>query len=256
MSDPLPSAPTITLVIATYNCAALLQRCLDSVASQDYPHLDVVVMDGASKDGTVDVIRANEERITLWRSEPDTGIYNAWNKAIATVESEWVCFLGADDVYSRPDAVSLLAAKATEDTDLVFGKARFVGANGRVRYERGEPWDWGKMKRAQNVMHPGALHRRRLFEQLGGYDERYRIAADYEFLLRAGAAGAKAAFVDELVVDFAVAGVSSAQLATYRENRVVHSRHPEIGPAKAWLTWASIVPRALAGSTYDRIRYR
>lgn len=93
----------ISVVIATYNCAETLQDCLDSIYAQTYPDIDIVVIDGGSKDATVQVIRSNEEYLGYWISEPDRGIYDAWNKAIIQAKGEWVYFLGADDVLHAPD---------------------------------------------------------------------------------------------------------------------------------------------------------
>ena len=90
-------APLISVVTAVFNCKSTLQQCLDSVAQQTYAHIELIVIDGGSTDGTVELIQANAQRIAYWISEPDRGIYNAWNKALAKATGDWICFLGTDD---------------------------------------------------------------------------------------------------------------------------------------------------------------
>ncbi|MBD1364779.1 glycosyltransferase [Mucilaginibacter sp. ZT4R22] len=87
----------LSIIIVTYNAAATLQACLDSVFAQTYPNLELVVIDGNSSDGTQDILKANSLRITFWKSEPDDGIYYAMNKALQHTTGDFIYFLGADD---------------------------------------------------------------------------------------------------------------------------------------------------------------
>ena len=96
------SWPKISIIVAVYNSKKTLQRCIDSVFSQTYPHKELIIIDGGSTDGTVDILRANNDKITYWKSEPDNGIYQAWNKALDHAKSDWICFLGADDYLWKP----------------------------------------------------------------------------------------------------------------------------------------------------------
>src|SRR5579864_471869 len=89
--------PKISIIIVTYNAAAYLQKCLDSIYRQKYPSIEIIVLDAESTDGTVDILKANTNKITFWKSEKDEGIYDAMNKALEHVTGEWVYFLGADD---------------------------------------------------------------------------------------------------------------------------------------------------------------
>ena len=99
MTPELPPArlPRISVVIAVYNGAQTIQRALDSIFEQTYRDLEVVVIDGGSTDGTQAILEHNASQIAYWVSEPDRGVYNAWNKALDHVTGDWVCFLGADD---------------------------------------------------------------------------------------------------------------------------------------------------------------
>ncbi|WP_317169476.1 glycosyltransferase [Mucilaginibacter humi] len=89
--------PAISIIIVTYNAAGTLQVCLDSIYKQQYPSLKIIIIDGNSTDGTVDIIKANINKIHYWQSEPDAGVYDAMNKAVKHLTGDWVYFIGADD---------------------------------------------------------------------------------------------------------------------------------------------------------------
>ena len=177
--------PLVTVVTAVYNGQPYVAGCLESVISQDYPNIEHIVLDGGSRDGTVDVLRQYDDRIALWRSEPDKGIYDAWNKALVEAHGEWICFLGVDDEF-LPNAVSAYMALAARNpqAEYLSSRVKWVHPSG---YERviGEPWTWKAFSRSMGTAHVGSMHRRSLFDRLGRYDTSYRIVADYEFLLRA-----------------------------------------------------------------------
>ena len=101
--------------MAVLNGEAGLGRALDSIVGQTYPEVEVVVMDGGSTDGTLDILRGYGPRIAHWASGRDTGVFNAWNKALDHVTGDWICFLGADDWYAGNDVMARVAAQITED---------------------------------------------------------------------------------------------------------------------------------------------
>jgi glycosyltransferase involved in cell wall biosynthesis len=177
--------PLVTVVTAVCNGQSFVAGCLESVLRQDYPNIEHIVVDGASSDGTVDVLRLYDDRIALWMSEPDYGIYDAWNKALRVARGEWICFLGADDEL-LPGAVGAYMALAATNpqAEYLTSNIKVVHSSG---YERtvGEDWTWRELLRGLWLAHPGSMHRRSLFDRLGTYDISYRIVADYELLLRA-----------------------------------------------------------------------
>ena len=196
--------PKISLVTAVFNGAATLQQCIDSVLRQTYPHRELIVIDGGSADGTLEVIRRNSASLAYWVSEPDRGIYHAWNKALARARGDWICFLGADDHLPAPDTLEELApilAGAYPPVRLVYGEVALVNERGEETQRLGKPWD-AVRERFRQIMclpHTGLMHHRSLFEAHGGFDESYRIGGDYEMLLRELRAG-EARFVPGLVV--------------------------------------------------------
>lgn len=182
-------SPTITIIVATYNNEGTVQQCIDSVAQQTYPHKELIVIDGGSKDRTVEILEANASKISYWISEPDRGIYHAWNKGLDRVGGEWICFLGADDYFWDEHVLTRMAgelAKLPPDIRIAYGQIMLLNGSGECLYAVGEPWERLKQRfmKSMCIPHPGMMHRRSLFGQHGGFDESFRIAGDYELLLR------------------------------------------------------------------------
>lgn len=179
--------PKITVILATYNSAATLERCLDSFRAQDYPSKELIIMDGGSSDGTRQIIESNKDILAYWESAPDSGIYNAWNKALPHATGDWIYFIGADDHFSGPgvlgEAARLLAG-AYPAYRVAYGRVDLVKPDGRVWSEAGEPWDRAAFLREMNIPHQGAFQHRTLFSEYGSFDESYRIVGDYELLMR------------------------------------------------------------------------
>jgi glycosyltransferase involved in cell wall biosynthesis len=217
-SETSPKRPLVTVITATYNGQPHVAGCLESVLSQDYPKIEHIVMDGASSDGTTDVLRQYDDRIALWRSEPDSGIYDAWNKAILEARGEWICFLGVDDEF-LPGAVSAYMALASRNPQAEFlcSRVKVVYCSG---YEKivGDPWTWRKFSRSMCALHVGSMHRRGLFDRLGMYDTSYQIAADYELLLRARQQ-LKTAYLPVPTVMMRAGGASGSRIAIAEKAR-------------------------------------
>jgi len=162
---------------------------LESIEQQSYEDLELVIMDGGSADGTVEILREFDHLISYWESKPDRGIYHAWNKALEHITGDWICFLGADDYLWSSEALSQMVPhleKALGKVRIVYGNLNIVDSNESVALTLGEPWNMAgpRFRHNLSIPHPGTFHHRSLFEQLGRFDESFRIAGDYEFLLR------------------------------------------------------------------------
>jgi glycosyltransferase involved in cell wall biosynthesis len=201
--------PLVSVITAVFNGGGTIRGCIESVSSQDYPHIEHIVVDGGSTDGTIDVLREYENRIALWISEPDRGVYDAWNKALGLARGEWIAFLGADDNF-LPGAISeyLRFAQRNPSANLLTSRARLQHPSG-YSPEFGALWSWPRAARAMPSVHVGAMHRRGIFAQYGQFDASYRIAGDYEFLLRARE-DLHAAFMPTVTVAMRAGGVSDS----------------------------------------------
>jgi glycosyltransferase involved in cell wall biosynthesis len=220
-----------------------LQQCIDSVAKQTYPNKELIIIDGGSNDGTVDLLRLNQEHITYWISEPDSGIYNAWNKGLTQAQGEWICFLGADDFFWDSQVLERLSTrleKLPASIHVAYGQIMLISADGESLYAVGESWQKIKerFKQVMCIYHQGVMHRRGLFQQYGKFDESFQIAGDYELLLRELKTSDAVFIPDIIIVAMRQEGISSKPantLLTMRELRRAQRMHGQPLPGWIWL---------------------
>lgn len=204
--------PLFSIITAVRNGAATVNRTIQSVAGQTCRDYEYLVLDAASTDGTVRVLEQCNDRIDYWRSEPDHGLYDAWNKGVGLARGQWIAFLGADDEF-YPDALQnyaqFLSDPGNAGLHYVSSRVELIRAGGRSR-TIGRPWNWREFSRYMNVAHVGSMHHRSLFESYGLFDQSYRMCADYELLLRARAT-LRAGFLSTVTAKMAYGGVSNAR---------------------------------------------
>lgn len=178
---------TFSIIIATYNAAESLQNTLDSIRAQICLDYELILIDGNSSDATVKIINENIDFVSFWISEPDKGLYDAWNKGIKASKGNWIAFLGAGDTL-LPDA--LLSYKTYIDSlagipDYISAIIKRTNEKGDFISVLGEAWRWNGFRDSMTVAHVGSLHNKQLFEEIGFYNQaEYKICADYELLLR------------------------------------------------------------------------
>jgi len=212
------SQPLVTVITAVFNGNDCIANCLDSVLNQDYPHVEHIILDGGSNDGTLETLLGYDDRVALWISEPDRGVYDAWNKGLKLARGEWIAFLGADDIYLE-GAISTYLALASENPEAEFLSSRAC-LDHPTGYAPvfGGPWEWPRFSSAMSTIHVGTMHRRSLFERYGEFDTSYRIAADYEYLLRARE-HLRAAFTPATTVVMRAGGLSDSTAGLYEARR-------------------------------------
>lgn len=241
--EAVSGEPLITIITSTYNAVAHLQDAIKSIREQSFRRFEWIIIDGASTDGTLKILHDNEDVIDRWISEPDRGIYDAWNKGLALAHGEWILFMGADDELAAPDVLQLAAQKLGNLDDGVhwaYGNVRQFGTNGRSQL-LGEPWAEARKNftSGMSVPHQGVFHRRSLFDRCGWFNPAYRIAGDYALLLRAFRSGFEPYYLTLLVAHMGGGGVSSRPemtLVTIREF-IVARREAGIRPACSLECW-------------------
>lgn len=209
--------PLITVVTATFNCATTLTDCFCSVAGQDYARVEHIIIDGASTDGTQELIQAEAERtgsrVSFWLSEPDAGIYDAWNKALVHIRGEWVIFVGADDVFVDSGVLAKVAVALSElpqDIRLCYGKLLSVDERGEIISETGRGWVQDRadfFRYAKQLPHTATFMRRAAILEHDGFAQEYTISADFELVCRE-LLGHEAAFVNFVIARHILRGVS------------------------------------------------
>ncbi|MBE6341038.1 MAG: glycosyltransferase [Bacteroidales bacterium] len=180
----------ISIIIATYNAASTLTKCLEGIVNQLNDETELIIIDGGSRDSTCDIINSYRQYIDYTISEKDNGVYDAWNKGIRVARGKWIAFIGADDVL-LPNAIeiymNLIHHKKDIDTyDYICAHVEYIDTSGRILNIWGNEPKWNKMKKGMAPAHVASLHNKKnLFEEIGVYDYvHFPICADYELLLR------------------------------------------------------------------------
>jgi glycosyltransferase involved in cell wall biosynthesis len=206
-------APLISVVIPALNRERALRACLGSVVGQCGVRTEIVVVDGLSSDGTIDVVRDFEASHPALRclSERDAGIYDAINKGVRAARGDWIYVLGSDDRLFVPDTLQGVAAFLSRcHEDVVYGNVLVNGDAGWA--SDGRIWDgeFGLEKLLrQNVCQQAVFYRRSLFARIGHFNTDYRVCADWDFMLRC-AARATLKYIDVIVAEFHGGGASKS----------------------------------------------
>ena len=209
----------ISIITITYNSAKTLPRALESVRSQTYGDIEHIIVDGASTDGTVEIIKNYSKgpsdkvpstKEVRWVSEPDGGIYDALNKGIRMATGDVIGFLHSDDVLYSPDSIGQIAA-AFESTkaDVVYGDLQYCNGDKVTRRWRSNAFKPSSLKFGWMPPHPTLYVRREVYEQVGEYDSWFRISADYDMILRIFTAGYKTHYIPQVLVSMETGGASN-----------------------------------------------
>ena len=219
--------PRISVITVCYNSVATIDRAIASVRAQDWPNIEHIIIDGGSSDGTLAIIERHRAYVATIVSEPDNGIYDAMNKGLERSTGDIVCFLNSDDYYASPEVLSQVAVRMCEEgLDALMGDVALFHASkpGRMvrRYRSGrfspESLAWGWMP-----AHPALFLRRAVIQRVGRFKTNYRIAGDFEFIIRAFH-GQKMHYrhLPEVLVNMQSGGASTAGLkAKFRLNQEV-----------------------------------
>lgn len=259
----MTSPPRLSILVATWNCAPLLQEFLESLASQSWTDWELLLLDNASTDGTAELAHAFQQRRLahgpqrqrlmsaklIWSSEPDTGIYDAWNRGLQLARGDYVCFVGADDTFLEAGSLERIAGLTASGADLITARNAYCAPDGRLLRHWGFGWQWKRMRQSMNIAHPGMLVRRALFERFGPFDASFRICGDYEWLLRLPS-DLRAIHSNDVILKVVQAGVSHTRIGqVYAETFRAQRRHlsPAVSAACWALNWAKYGRRRLIG---------
>lgn len=248
------SKPLISVIVAVYNGIKTLQRCIDSVSAQTYLNKELIIIDGGSIDGTIEILRFNKNKITYWHSEHDNGIYNAWNKALCHSKGDWIIFLGSDDYLWKnsvfEEVMSHMIKAKSQGILMVYGQVVRVTKDNEISCIDGYSWEktWRGIiiDGIGTFTHQGMFHHRSIFELYGMFDESFKIAGDYELLIRIFKDGGNAIFVDDLIVTgMQIGGITSNCIKIVKENAKARKNNQLKVITIPWLisyVWAIFYP--------------
>ena len=226
----------ISIITSCYNRVSTIRGAIESVLAQDYPDIEYIIVDGASTDGSVEVIRdaieGHEDRVKFI-SEPDHGMYEAINKGIRMATGDYIGLVHSDDFLYSPHTVSDIVRRLEEThADFLYGDGLFVNAENTDKVVRkwiGGTYRLWKVRHGWLPLHPTCYIRREVMEKLGGYDESYMIAADTDLLVRYLLDNhVKTDYLKKYIVRMRMGGMStdnSRRAKMWKEDIRVYSSH-------------------------------
>lgn len=209
----------ITIITVCYNSEKTIEETFRSVKSQSYNNIEYIVVDGKSKDGTLNIIRRYEDIISKWVSEPDKGLYDAMNKGIQMATGDVVGILNSDDVFFDKKVLERVASFHNKnDIDASIGNIVQVNNNHKIiRKYSSKYWSPHKLKIGFMPPHPSIFFKKELFEKLDYYNLNFKSGADYELIVRYFLKNKiKYKYSNITTTSMAVGGISSSGLSSYK----------------------------------------
>jgi len=246
--------PTVSLITVVLNGGEALTRAFESVFSQTYRPIDYIVIDGGSVDGSIDLIKRHQDQLAYWVSEPDKGISDAFNKGIAAAKGRYIGLLNADDWLSPGQIEEAVRLLEMSDASFAFGDLLYHAPDGQsLHLIQGDPEYAQKIRRRMPALnHPTMLVKREVFEAVGGFDEEYRIAMDYDWVLRAHLSGHRGAYSKEIAGHMTLSGTSDRHfIRGLGEVRDIAIRHGQSSIA-AWPLFAYRIIKGMAQRMLSR----
>lgn len=242
----------ISVVTVAWNAAGTIRHSIESFLAQTHDEAELLIIDGASTDATVGIARSYDDPRIRIVSEPDRGLYDAMNKGLRLFRGDAIGFLNSDDAYADERVLADIAA-ALGEHDAVMGNLDFVENHETrrvLRQWRGSPFRPGAFRRGWMPAHPTFYIRRALAERTGEFDTGYRIAADYDFMLRAlelSEPPVRTVHLDRVMVNMMAGGASTAGLRSYLRGNLESLRS-----RRAWLG-SGVIDRALLAKPLGKV---
>jgi glycosyltransferase involved in cell wall biosynthesis len=203
--------PILSVITIVYNNVRDIERTMLSVLNQTYQQIEYIMVDGASTDGTLDIIKRYENRISKLISEKDNGIYDAMNKGLKLATGDYVIFMNSGDEFYANDTVEKVFASA-DDADIYYGETEMINDQlqslGERRHKAPENFTWRSFNYGMSVSHQAIYIKRSLTEP---YDPKYKLSADIDWIIRAAKKAKKIVKVDGYVAKYLVGGMSKAK---------------------------------------------
>jgi glycosyltransferase involved in cell wall biosynthesis len=216
----MSNSPKLSLITVCYNAEKVLEQSLQSAMSQDFQDFEFVIIDGGSSDKTLEIARKFSSKIGYIISEKDKGIYDAMNKGILAANGEWLYFLNAgDSFYNNQVLSSLFNNPDLAKSDFIYGKVQTKNEPTGVDYITGEPIELKDFYTKYPICHQATFSKKALFDEIGLFNTKYKLAADTEWFARLFKAKSKACtFIDMVIAFYDIQGTTyHKRMAGYRE---------------------------------------
>lgn len=222
------SSPRLSIITVCYNAANLICQSLESAMVQDFQDFELVIVDGGSSDNTLELLEAYKSKIGIIISEKDKGIYDAMNKGVNASKGEWVYFLNAgDSFFDKQVLSSIFNNPEAKNKSFIYGKVQTVNEPTGIDYITGEEVNFSAFYSRYPICHQATFSKKELFKRLGGFDIRYKLAADTEWFARLFAKfESETLFVDRIMAYYDIQGTTyRKRMQGYREYLHFGRRH-------------------------------
>ena len=207
----------VSIITISYNSEETIEDTIQSVLMQDYENIEYIIVDGASKDSTLEIVNKYKDRIAHIHSGPDKGIYDAMNKGVAIATGDIIGILNSDDIYSNQDVISSIVQKfKSSEAEAVYADLVYVNRENTDLITR--TWISGEyqedqFKKGWMPPHPTFFLKKSCYDQFGNYTLKLRSAADYELMLRmVHKHKVKLAYLNKIITKMRVGGTSNVSL--------------------------------------------
>ena len=175
----------ISVITISYNAENTIEKTLKSIENQSYNNIEHIIIDGGSKDSTLEICNSFSHEAKII-SESDNGVYDAFNKGLKLATGDVIGFLNADDTFYNENSIQdIVDAFSNNETDIVFGNLDYVNEESKViRNWISRPYEKGLLKKAWKIAHPSFYCKKEVYDRLGGYNDSFKIAGDFELCLR------------------------------------------------------------------------
>ena len=221
----------VSIITVTFNSVSVINDCLESISSQEYNNIQHIVIDGASTDGTLSILKSKHSQINTLISKPDNGIYDAMNKGIRIATGDIIGFLNSDDFYANNKVISKVVSEFERDSlldacysDLIYTKKNDTSQN--VRYWKSNKFTVGLFSKGWCPPHPTFFVRRSVYERLGIFDLNYQIASDVDLMMRfLEIHKIKSKYIPEVWVKMRMGGTTNKNLKNIwlQNKEIIHS---------------------------------
>ena len=204
----------ISIITISFNAKATIEKTLQSVANQSYKNIEHIIVDGGSKDNTLEICNSFSH-VSKIISEPDNGVYDAFNKGLKLATGDIIGFLNADDVFFNENSVQeIVNPFSNNETNIVYGNLDYVNEEGKViRNWISKPYEKGLIKKAWMPAHPTFYCKKEVYDRLGGYNDSFKIGGDFELCLRFLEVNKVPSFyLNKKLVKMLVGGISNSGL--------------------------------------------
>lgn len=229
LNNDVSEKPIISIITPVFNNERFLEGTILSVINQTYENIEYIVVDGGSTDGTIDIIKKYDEALSYWVSEPDNGIYDAQDKGIKLSSGKYFAILNSDDWYFDNNVIKKIVDEIikSQSPDFVYGNVNIIKNTGNI-IKFSSSID--QLKSYNSIPHPTLFLKRNIYHQLGGFNLKYKISADYDLIIKLYQNKFRFTKIDHTFVNIRQGGESYRNKNTIRENFEIRKDNRLLNP--------------------------